>query len=174
MIVNVPGLKAPSKREVDDPVIAVCETHETAQAIVEKLHRAGWDMSRISLVGKGTAAPEQAHGFFTIGDRIKAWAGTGSLWGAGWGLLLGAAIVVMPPLGVVAVAGPFVTVLLAVLEGAAVVGGVSAIAAALAEIGLPSKEAADYAAQVTADRFLVIVHGTSAEIERAHAIVGET
>ena len=171
MSANTSDPQAPSTQEADDPVLAVCETHEAAQAIVETLHRQGWDMTRISLVGKGTAAPEEAHGFFTIGDRIKAWASTGSLWGAGWGLLLGAAMVVMPPLGVVAVAGPFVTVLLAALEGAAVVGGVAAIAAALTEIGLPSKDAADYAAHVTADRFLVLVHGTPEEIERARAIV---
>jgi hypothetical protein len=174
MVVNTSGPRLPPKHEFEDPVIAVCDTHEVAQAVVEKLHRAGWDMASISLVGKGTATPEQAHGFFAIGDRVKAWASAGSLWGAGWGLLLGAAIVVMPPLGVVAVAGPLVTILLAVLEGAAVVGGVSAIAAALAEIGMPSKDAADYAAHVREDRFLVIVHGSSAEVARARAVIGDT
>jgi len=153
-----------------DPVIAVCDTHDAAQAVVAALNSAGWDMGKVSLVGAGTDAPGQVHGFFTIGDRVKAWASTGSLWGAGWGLLLGAAIVVMPPVGVVVAAGPIVAVLLAVLEGAAVVGGVSAIAAALTEMGMSAEHAAQHEADVRADRFLVIVHGTPDEVARARAI----
>lgn len=156
--------------DVTDPVIASCETHQHAKEVVEALGRAGWDMTRVSLVGKGDAPADGAHGFFTLGDRVKAWASTGGLWGAGWGLLLGAAIVVMPPIGVVAVAGPIATILLSVLEGAAVVGGVSALAAALAEIGMSSEHAANYAEDVRADRFLVIVHGSPQDIARARNI----
>jgi len=153
--------------DATDPVIAVCATHEAAQQLVAALNRAGFDMTKVSLVGKGFASPEGAHGFFTIGERVKSWAATGSLWGAGWGLMLGAAIVVMPPIGVVTAAGPFVAMLLAVLEGAAVVGGVSAIAAVLANIGVSPERAANYESDVKADRFLVIVHGSAADIARA-------
>jgi hypothetical protein len=170
-MVTAPAPAASTAPLKHDPVIAVCGTHEAAQALVAALNRAGFDMTQVSLVGNGSASSEHAHGFFTVADRVKAWAGTGSLWGAGWGLLLGAAIVVMPPIGVVVAAGPFVAILLAVLEGAAVVGGVSAIAAALTELGLSPEHAANYESDVKADRFLVIVHGSPADVARAKTIV---
>jgi hypothetical protein len=173
-VVTAPAPTISATSEKHDPVVAVCVTHEAAQALVAALQRARFDMTQLSLVGNGSAAPEHVHGFFTVGDRVKAWASTGSLWGAGWGLLLGAAIVAMPPIGVVVAAGPFVAMLLAVLESAAVVGGVSAIAAALTELGMSPEHAANYEADVKADRFLVIVHGSPADIARARTIVEDS
>ena len=49
MAVNLSDSQTPLKRDISDPMIAVCETHEAAQAIVETLHRAGWDMAKVSL-----------------------------------------------------------------------------------------------------------------------------
>jgi hypothetical protein len=167
---DVPISSARPSPDATDPVVAVCDTQEAAQSLVAALNRAGFDMTKVSLVGKGNLSPEHAHGFFTIGDRVKSWASTGSLWGAGWGLMLGAAIVVMPPIGVVVAAGPFVAMLLAVLEGAAVVGGVSAIAAVLTDVGLSPEHAANYESDVKADRFLVIIHGSAEDIARARTI----
>jgi hypothetical protein len=151
-------------------VIGVYATHEAAQGTVTALNRAGFDMAKVSIVGKGYGGDEHAHGLLAMGDRIKVWAGTGSLWGAAWALLLGAAVIVMPPVGIVVAAGPVVAALLAALEGAIVVGGVSALAAALASIGMSSEQAADYEAHIKADRFLVIVHGSRDDVERARAI----
>ncbi len=155
----------------DDPVVAVHATHAGAEAAVKALRQAGFDLKTVSIVGKGCSTEAHALGFYTVGDRVRAWGASGGLWGAAWGMLLGSAVFVMPPLGIVAAAGPITAALVAALEGAVVVGGVSALSAALASVGLPHDQALKYEADIAADRFLLIVHGTQEEVARARAIL---
>lgn len=157
----------------DDPVIALHATHAAAEAAVKALEHAGFDLKTVSIIGKSCRSEEHALAFYTVGDRVRAWGASGGLWGAAWGLLLGSAMFVMPPLGIVAAAGPITPILVAALEGAAVVGGVSALSAALASVGLPHDQAVKYEADIAADRFLLIVHGTQQDVARARAILAE-
>jgi len=155
----------------DDPVIAVNASHDGAEAAVKALGKAGFDMAKVSVLGKGYRAERQALGFYTLGDRVRAWGAAGGFWSVVWGLLLGSAVFVMPPIGLVAAAGPITLALVAALEGAAVVGGVSAISAALASLGVPHDRAVGYEADIAADRFLVIVHGTQEDVVIAREIL---
>lgn len=155
----------------DDPVVAVTASHDGAEAAIKALGKAGFDMAKVSVVGKGYRGERHALGFYTLGDRVRAWGAAGGFWGVVWGLLLGSAVFVMPPLGVIAAAGPITAALVAALEGAAVVGGVSAISVALAGLGLPHDRAVNYEADIAADRFLVIVHGTQEDVAKARAIL---
>jgi len=154
-----------------DPVIGVYDTRSGAEAAMHALARGGFDMRKLSVFGKGGHADDHPHGFYTLGDRVRAWGTAGGLWGAAWALLLGSAVFVMPPFGIVAAAGPFAAALIAALEGAAVVGGVSALSAALAGMGVPHDEAVRYESEVLADRFLVIVHGSEEEAASARRIL---
>jgi hypothetical protein len=147
-----------------NPVIAVHATHAAAKAYVEALSRAGFGMKKLSIVGK------HAMGFHTTGDRIKTWGGIGGFWGAIWGLLAAPAVFLVPPFGLLAAAGPFGLVLLAALEGAAVVGGLSALGAALISLGLSKEQAIKYETDVKDRRFLVIVHGSTDDIAKARAV----
>ncbi len=154
-----------------DPVIAVHDTHAGAESTVKALSHAGFDMTKLSIVGKGYQTEEHALGFYTTGDRIRAWGGAGGFWGAVWGLLVGPAVFVIPPVGVVAVAGPIVLALIGALEGAVVVGGISALCGALASLGMSAEKAIKYEADIVADRFLVIVHGDEDDVSKARAIL---
>ena len=51
------------------------------------------------------------------------------------------------------------------------VGGVNALGAALYSIGIPKDSVLQYETTVKADGFLVMAHGTAAEIARAKAIL---
>ena len=164
-------MNAPTSTNQSDPVIAVHTSHAAVEADVKALRQAGFDLKTVSIVGKGGHSEEHALGFYTVGDRVRAWGASGGLWGAAWGLLLGSAVFVMPPLGIVAAAGPITAALVAALEGAVVVGGVSALSAALASVGLPHDHAVKYEADVAADRFLLVVHGTPEDVARARAIL---
>jgi hypothetical protein len=52
------------------------------------------------------------------------------------------------------------------LEGAVVVGGVSALGAGLCSIGIPKDSIVKYETALRTDQFLVIAHGTTAEVAR--------
>jgi hypothetical protein len=69
------------------------------------------------------------------------------------------------------VAGPFLAALIGALESAAVLGGLSAVAAGLVSLGIPKQSAIKYEADIKADKFVLVAHGSPAELERAQAIL---
>ena len=62
---------------------------------------------------------------------MKYWGKLGAFWGGLLGLLLGAAFLVIPGIGPVVAAGSVVAWIVGALEGALVVGGLTALGAAL-------------------------------------------
>ncbi len=118
-------------------VVAIYDTHEQAEQAVKSLQEAGVDMKSLSIAAKDQHTDEHVVGYYNTGDRMKHWGKMGALWGGFWGLLFGSAFFAIPGIGPVLVAGPLVAWIVAGLEGAAVVGGVSAIGGGLASIGIP-------------------------------------
>ena len=102
---------------------------------------------------------------------MKAWGRIGAFWGGLWGLLFGAAFFIIPGIGPVVLAGPLVASLVGALEGAVVVGGLTALGAALAGLGIPRNSVVQYETALKADKFLVIAHGTQEEVARAKSII---
>jgi uncharacterized membrane protein len=67
--------------------------------------------------------------------------------------------------------GPLVSWIIGALEGAIVVGGLGALAAALYSIGIPKDSVMKYETAVKSDKFLVIAHGTADEVAKAKSIL---
>lgn len=150
-------------------VIGVFDTHVQAEQVIRRLEANGFPVRQLSIIGKGYHSEERPVGFYTTGDRVKTWGTAGLFWGGLWGLLFGAAIFWVPGVGPIAAAGPFIHLLVSAAEGAAVVGGISALGAALVSLGLPKKDVIKYESLIKADRFLVIAHGDAQEVARAKA-----
>jgi hypothetical protein len=141
-------------------VVAIYDTHEQAEMAIKTLQEAGVDMKSLSVAGRGTHTDEQVVGYYSAGDRMKYWGSVGAFWGGFWGLLFGSAAFVIPGLGPILVAGPLVSWVIAGLEGAVVVGGVSALGAGLVSIGIPKDSVIKYEVALKTDKYLLIVHGT--------------
>jgi hypothetical protein len=60
------------------------------------------------------------------------------------------------------------------LEGAVVVGGVSALGAGLYSLGIPKDSIVKYEAALKTDQFVLIAHGTAAEVAKAKDIIETT
>src|ERR1700723_1312233 len=161
---------------MSDPsnAVAIYESHTQAEAALQKLSGASFDIKKISIIGKGYHTEENVVGYYTTGDRMKHWGGLGAFWGGLWGLLLGAGLFLIPGIGPVLVAGPFLAALIGALESAVVVGGLSAVSAGLVSLGIPKDSALKYEADIKADKFVMVVHGTAEELERARAILAAT
>ena len=158
--------------ERNDSVIAVFAEHSAAETAIKKLTAAGFEMKNLSVVGKGYHTDEKVVGFYNIGDRIKFWGTRGAFWGGFWGLFLGGLFMTVPVVGHVVVLGYLATILIAGIENAIVVGGLSAIGAALYSIGVPKDSVIEYETALKTDSFLVMAHGPAAEIARAKTILG--
>ena len=155
-------------------IVQVFDTHEEAETAVKALQVAGVDMKSLSIAGKDLHNEEHVIGYYNAGDRMKYWGKVGAFWGGFWGLLFGSAAFAIPGLGPILVAGPLVGWIVAVLEGAVVVGGVSAIGAGLVSIGIPKDSVIEYEVALKSDKFLLIVHGTQDAVYAARIILDGT
>src|SRR5271167_2032322 len=158
----------------EDSVVAVYQTHTEADRAVKDLQRDGVDMRKLSIVGKGYHTDEHAVGYYNAGDRMKYWGKTGAFWGGFWALLFGSAFFMIPGLGPILAAGPVVAWIVGALESAVVVGGVSALGAGLYSMGIPKDSIVKYETALKTDQFLLIAHGTAAEVAKARNIIETT
>ena len=158
--------------EKTDTVIAVFADHNSAEAAVKKLTAAGFEMQNLSVVGKGYQTDEKVVGFYNDGDRIKFWGTRGAFWGGLWGVFFGGLFLTIPVVGHVVVLGYLASMAVYGVENAIVVGGLSALGAALYGIGIPKDSVIQYETAVKADSFLVMAHGPAEEVARAKAILG--
>jgi len=152
-------------------VIAVYDSHSAAEDAVKELQKSGFNMKKLSVVGKDYHSDEQVVGYYNAGDRMKYWGKQGAFWGGFWGLLFGAAFFWVPAIGPVLVGGPLVASIIAGLEDALLVGGLSAIGAGLYSIGIPKDSIVTYEADIKAGQYLVVAHGTAAEADEARDIL---
>lgn len=160
---------------VPNTCVAIYKTHHNADDAVKELQKAGFDMKRISVIGSDYHTDEHVVGYYNAGDRMKAWGKTGAFWGGIWGILFGAAFFAIPGIGPMVVAGPMVSAIVGGLEGAAVVGGLSAIGAGLASVGIPKDSIIRYEESLSAGQFLVLFNGDSDEVARAATLLhGDT
>lgn len=163
-----------SKTADKSAVIAVYDTHEEAEEAVRELQKSGYDMQKLSIVGKDYQTEEEVVGYYTTGDRMKAWGKSGAFWGGLWGLLFGSAFFVIPGIGPLLAAGPLVGWIIGALEGAVVVGGVSALGAGLYSIGIPEDSVIEYETQVKMGKYVVIAHGSPDEVSKTKDTIAAT
>jgi len=154
--------------------VAIYPTHMEAEAAIKELEKSGFDMRKLSIVGKDYHTEEHVTGYYSIRDRMMAWGKFGAFWGGLWGLLFGSAFFFIPGIGPVLMAGPLVAAIVSALEGAVVVGGLSALGASFVGIGIPRDSALKYETEIGAGKFVLIVHGTQDEITRAKGLLALT
>jgi uncharacterized membrane protein len=154
--------------------VGVYNSHTQAEASIKELQRSGFDMKKLSIVGKDYHTEEHVVGYYNACDRMKVWGKLGAFWGGLWGLLFGSAMFFVPGIGPLIVFGPLVGWIVGALEGAVVVGGLSALGAGLYSIGIPKDSVIKYEAALRSDKFLVIAHGTADEVAKAKSILETT
>jgi uncharacterized membrane protein len=160
--------------EKNNSIVATYPTHTAAEGAIKELEQSGFDMKKLSIVGRDYHTDEHVVGYYNTGDRMKVWGTTGSIWGGLWGLLFGFAFFWMPGLGPILVAGPVVSWIIAALEGAIIVGGLSALGAAMYGIGIPKDSIVRYETAIKSGRFVLIFHGTFEEVTHAREILKNT
>jgi hypothetical protein len=155
----------------EQAALGVYETHTAAENAIKELQLAGFNMKQLSIVGQGYHTEENVTGFYNMKDRMKLWGKMGALWGGIWGWIAGSALFVLPGIGPVMVGGPMITMMVAAVEGAVALGGMSALGAVIASLGVPKNSILDYETAIQAEKFLLIVHGGDDDVRRAREIL---
>lgn len=158
----------------NNAIVAVFSGHQAAEAAIRKLSEGGLDIKHFSIVGKGYHSEEKVVGFYNTGDRIMFWGKNGAMWGGLWGLFFGGIMMTVPLIGSVVVLGHLAAMVFAAVEGAVIVGGLSALGAAIFSLGIPEDSVIEYEEALKADGFLIVAHGSVEEMARAKAILETT
>jgi hypothetical protein len=157
----------------DSNCVAVLERHQDAETAIRELQRSGFDMKKLSIVGRDYHTEEHAVGFYNSGDRIRHWGKLGGFWGGIFGLIFAPAFFWIPGIGPILTGGIIGSLLMGAIEGgavgAAVGAGTTALAGALAGLGIPKDSVIRYEADLKANKFLLIASGSADDVERARA-----
>lgn len=156
----------------NDTVVAVFAEHEVAETAIKKLAQDGFDMKSLSVVGRGYHTDEKVVGFYNVGDRVKFWGLRGAFWGGLWGLFFGGIFITIPTVGPIVLLGYLATLVMTAIDNALILGGLSALGAAIYSIGVPKDSVIEYENDVKAEGFLIMVHGDASEVARAKEILG--
>lgn len=133
--------------------IAIFSDQVLLATVTGALSRAGGSDHRLSLIRLNARPPDST-----------------ALWEAPWNGLSDAVLLWIPGIGPVTMAGPLVGVLVAVLEEAAALGGLSALGMALYNGGIAAAYVARYETAVKAGRSLVMLQGDLLEVERGYNV----
>ena len=158
----------------DNSVVAIYPSHVGAEGAIKEFQQSGFDMKKLSIVGRDYHTDEHVVGYYNTEDRMKVWGKTGAFWGGLWGLLFGSAFFWIPGLGPLFAAGPVVSWIVGALEVAAVAGGLSVLGAALVSLGIPKDSIVRYETAIKVGKYALIVHGTMDETTRAKEILNRT
>jgi uncharacterized membrane protein len=156
-------------------IIAHFPSHTEAERVVLELEKSGFDMQKLSIVGKDYETSEHVRGFLSWKDTAKAGAAGGGYWGSFvgglFGILAGAGVLFIPGMAPLVIAGPITGVLAGWLEGT-IVGGAGAaaiggLAGALGGLGIPKNEVIKYETKIQAGEFIILVTGNEADVSQA-------
>jgi hypothetical protein len=158
-------------------VIGIYDSMAKAEEAVYKLDRGGFSIKQVSIVAQNLQSERRANGYVTVNDVGRTGAIAGAWLGGLLGLLAGVAFVWIPGFGPLVAAGHLASVLLTVVGGVdgavagAAWGGVLGI---LLGVGVSKEHIIKYEDYVKAGKYLVIAHGSDAEVERACNILQGT
>lgn len=153
-------------------MVRVYDPHAEAEATIKELQKSGFDINKLSIVGKDYHIEGHVIGSYNAGDRMKVWCQLGDFWGGFSRFLFGSAFFFIPGVGSVIVFGPLVSWIVRALEGSVMPGGLSALGAGLHSIGIPKNSIMRYETAIRSEKFLVIAHGTTDEMAKAKSILG--
>ncbi len=155
----------------NNSIVAVYANHIAVETAIKQLRESGFDMHKLSIIGRDYHSDEHVLGFYNVGERMRTWGKSGAFWGGVWGLLFGAGLFFVPGLGPVFLGGPLVGLIVNALEGAVVVGGLSVVGAGLYCLGIPNDSIVRYESALKIGKFLLIVNGGPVEINLAKDIL---
>lgn len=154
--------------------IAIFNSHQEAEQAVMGLDQGGFDMKKLAIVGKDYQKEEHVLGYFNTFDRAKFWGKRGAFWGGLWGVLFSPAFMCIPVAGSVTAGGLLFSTFASGLSTAVITGSLTALGSALYSIGIPKNSIIHYETAIKLDKFLLVVHGTRDEVERARDILSTT
>jgi hypothetical protein len=158
----------------NNSVVAIYPSHTAAEAAIKEIYHSGFDMRKLSIVGRDYHTDERVVGYYSVGDRMKYWGKLGAFWGGLWGFIFGSGFFYIPGIGPLLIAGPLVNWIVGTLESAAVMGGLSALGAGLYSLGIPRGSILRYETALKTGKYVLILQGSMEDTTHVKEILNRT
>jgi hypothetical protein len=155
-------------------VLGVYAAISEAEAAVRSLGDGGFPIQKVSIVAKHLEDIRRVHGYVTACDVARSAAATGAWVGGIFGLLVGADFLGLPGVAPLAVAGSLAALLLGGVEGAVAGATTCGLLGWLMGLVIARKKVLKYEEALQSGRFLVIAHGTAADVKKAGEILASS
>ncbi|RMD56098.1 MAG: DUF1269 domain-containing protein [Nitrospirae bacterium] len=149
-------------------LICVYDTVTKVEDALHKLKENDFPIKKVSVLSKDMKSGKKIHGYINVGTEAGTWVG------GIFGLLVGAAFIWLPGVGLVTIAGSLASSLLGAIEGAlagAITGGI--IGALLGE-DVPEEHRKKYEEMLHAGHHILVVQGQEDEVLKALELLKDT
>jgi hypothetical protein len=151
-------------------IIVVYETQREAETGVRDLQLVGFDLRKVSILGREHESLEHVVGYYNTGGRMKYWGTRAPFWNELWRVLAGAACFVIPGIGRVLIAGPLTVWVVGALRDP-IVDDLSAVGAGLHAINIPKASIRRYESAIKMHKLLLIAHGSTQDVLKSRDIL---
>lgn len=167
--------------------VGTFSSHQAAEKALRELRDSGFQMDRVSVVGRDIdrhselAGAEASDRLSDAGRRAahdseaktgaKTGAVAGGTLGGLTGLLVGLGALAIPGIGPVMLGGAAATALATTISGGAIGAAAGGLVGGLVGLGIPEDRAKVYSDRVSKGDYLVMVEGSDEEIHRAEQIL---
>jgi hypothetical protein len=148
-------------------ILAVFDMPDRAEAAVAALQSAGFDMQRLSILGRDEHSGEHLLGCAARGGRARFWGRLGPTWDRLAQRFAGAAFVFVPFIGYVVMLGAVVDWLLDDQPKHGAVEGATPLWRLLARVGIASREGTALESALRECDIVLLVSGSPTDVDEA-------
>lgn len=149
--------------------VGVYHTHDRAIDAVQKLEQNGFDLKKVSIVGKADIVENQIE-THSGEEAMERGVTIGAVLGSFLGLLTGLSMITVPGLGVLYMSGALV----GTVGGFSIGSASGGILGALMAAGIGKDGVLSYQKHLEVGKYLVVYQGTKDEVHRAENLLNDT
>ena len=155
----------------ENTTVSIYSNPDQVQEVLIELNEHGFDLKRVSIVGKAYRDQKELVAYYKQGDKLKCWGERSEFWNGLRGMLREWVQFSSPGAGVLLVVGSIAVWVVAVLDNSAIFFGMSALGATLYSMGLARDRVQDCEEALRNGSYLLIVHGPAQEVMKAKRII---
>ena len=159
---------------VNNATLTVYKSQFDAEAALRQLARNGYDLGKVSMVGRDADSDARVGGYLNEDGRGSSSASVGVAWGGIRGMLVGSGFLRMPGVGSLLVAGPLLTGVVRSLGAVVGPDKLGALAAALNELGIPKDSILRCQAALKSGKVVLIAEGSAMAMILAREVFRRT
>lgn len=159
---------------VNNATLTVFKSKVDAEAALRQLARGGYDLSRVSMVGRDADSAAPVGGYGDENVRCSSSAMVGVSWGGIRAMLVGSGVFLVPGVGPLIVAGPLLTLIVRTMGAVVGPDKPCAMAAGLNELGIPKDSILRCEAALKSGKVVLIAEGSAMAMILAREVFRRT